>query len=96
MLTSVTKKQWKRRAAEIAGLKIKYRGRRWRDKLPDLSVEQRTAPCSDVMTRIVYPAGAPSGARQYPVGHSHKQGLELITPGMIETGQLRHMGGAKP
>lgn len=96
MLTSVTNRRWRKLSREIAELKSKYRGKRWRDKLPDLSVEQRAAPCSNIIARIVYSSGAPSGARQYPVGHSHKQGLELITPGMIETGQLRHMGGAKP
>jgi hypothetical protein len=29
--------------------------------------------------------------KQFPVGHSHKQGLELITPGM----DLQWMGGKK-
>jgi hypothetical protein len=33
----------------------------------------------------------PPGMKRFPVGHSHKQGLELITPGM----DLQWMGGKK-
>jgi hypothetical protein len=34
----------------------------------------------------------PPGMKQFPVGHFHKQGLELITPSM----DLQWMGGKKP
>jgi len=34
----------------------------------------------------------PSGMKQFPVGHCHKQGYELIIPGT----DLQWMGGKKP
>jgi len=54
-------------------------------------VEQRTAPCSNGMGGSTARRIQPVGMKQFPVGHSHKQGLELITPGM----DLQWMGGKK-
>src|SRR5262245_33531500 len=51
-----------------------------------------TAPCSNGMRGSTARRVPPPGMTQFPVGHSHKQGLELITPGM----DLQWMGGKKP
>ena len=48
-------------------------------------------PCSNGMRGSTARRVQPSGMKQFPVGHSHKQGLELITPGM----DLQWMGGKK-
>jgi hypothetical protein len=60
-------------------------------EFPDLKVEQRTAPCTNGMRGSTARRVQPPGMKQFPVGHSHKQGLELITPGM----DLQWMGGKK-
>ena len=59
---------------------------------PDLKVEQRTAPCSNSMRGNTARRVLPPGMKQFPVGHCHKQGLELIIPGT----DLQWMGGKKP
>lgn len=65
--------------------------------IPDYRVEQRTAPVSNV---IAVPGALarhelPEGAKQFPVGHLHKQGLSVITPGAIAQGELQYFGGKK-
>jgi hypothetical protein len=60
-------------------------------EFPDLKVEQRTAPCSNGMRGSTARRVPPSGMKRFPVGHSHKQGLELIIPGT----DLQWMGGKK-
>lgn len=63
-----------------------------RPEFPDLSVDtERLAPTSDRVGNGFAKPPLPEDARQFPVGHSHKQGLELVLPGEIEW-----MGGKKP
>jgi hypothetical protein len=83
---------WKKRQKEIARLKAKHGGDRSLGReFPDLKVEARTAPCSNSMRGNTVRRAQPPGMKLFPVGHSHKQGLELITPGM----DLQWMGGKK-
>ena len=82
--------KWSKRLAEIERLRKSVP--RYRVPFPDLSVEQRTAPCSDSIDhRTPGRRDRPSDARVFPVGHSHKQGYQLITPGT----PLEDMGGRK-
>jgi hypothetical protein len=84
---------WKKRQQEIKRLQAKHgNDRSLAREFPDLKVEQRTPPCSNGMRGNTARRARPLGAKQFPVGHSHKQGLELITPGM----DLQWMGGKKP
>lgn len=57
---------------------------------PDLSVEVRH-PTSDTVGNGFAKKPLHEDAKQFPVGHSHKQGLELVLPG-----ELEWMGGKKP
>jgi hypothetical protein len=83
---------WKKRQKEIERLKARHGAdRSLVREFPDLKVEQRTAPCSNVIRGGTARRPRPAGMKQFPVGHSHKQGLELITPGM----DLQWMGGKK-
>ena len=69
-----------RRLGYFASLKRHGRGR-IRAPFPDLSVPPRHVP--DLSTfRNPTPKRhpLPPDAKQFPVGNSHKQGLELITP----------------
>jgi hypothetical protein len=90
--------KWSKRAAEIAALRAKH-GKRRPNFMPDLSTEQRTAPCSNVLApihrRVTVGAHHPD-AQSFPVGQLHKQGPVLITPGDIAGGQLKFFGGGKP
>jgi hypothetical protein len=84
--------RWKKRQKEIQRLLAKHgKDRSLARELPDLEVEQRTAPCSNGMRGSTARRLQPPGTKRFPVGHSHKQGLELITPGM----DLQWMGGKK-
>jgi len=84
--------RWKKRQRQIEQLKAKYGSdRSLARQFPDLKVEQRTAPTSNSMLGSTPRRSRPPGMKQFPVGHSHKQGLELITPGM----DLQWMGGKK-
>ena len=84
--------QWKKRIKEIQRLQAKHgKDRSLVREFPNLKVEQRAAPCSNGMRGSTARRVQPSGMKQFPVGHSHKQGLELITPGM----DLQWMGGKK-
>jgi hypothetical protein len=83
---------WKKRQKQIARLKARHGAdRSLIREFPDLKVEQRTAPCSNGMRGSTARRPRPAGMKQFPVGHSHKQGLELITPGT----DLQWMGGKK-
>ena len=83
---------WKKRQRQIERLQAKHgKDRSLARKFPDLKVEQRTAPCSHGMRGSTARRAQPPGMKQFPVGHSHKQGLELITPGT----DLQWMGGKK-
>ena len=82
--------KWSKRLAEIERLRRTVP--RYRVPFPDLSVEQRTAPCSDSLHhKTSGKRERPGDARDFPVGHSHKQGYQLITPGT----PLEDMGGRK-
>ena len=84
---------WKKRRKQIQQLRAKYgKDRSLAREFPDLKVEQRTAPCTNGMRGSTAHRARPPGMKQFPVGHSHKQGLELITPGT----DLQWMGGKKP
>jgi hypothetical protein len=83
---------WKKRWKQIERLRAKHGNDRSRAReFPDLTVEQRPAPCSNGMRGSTARRAQPPGMKQFPVGHSHKQGLELITPGT----DLQWMGGKK-
>lgn len=83
--------KWKARQREIEALRKKHAGVKWRAPMPDLSVEQRTAPCGNRFGKTTGKKELPPDAKIFPVGHSHKQGLQLITPGT----HLPDMGGRK-
>ena len=73
---------WKKRREQIQLLLAKHgKDRSLAREFPDLKVEQRTAPCSNGMRGSTARRVPPSGMKRFPVGHSHKQGLELIIPG---------------
>lgn len=79
---------------------LKAKGRKSRrPDLPDLSVEQRTAPTSDLagIERVggSAPRPLPEDAKTFTIGHLHKQGPVLVTPGTIERGDLQYFGGKK-
>ena len=83
---------WKKRQKEIQRLREKHGAdRSLARQFPDLKVEQRTAPCTNGMRGSTARRAQPPDMKQFPVGHSHKQGLELITPGT----DLQWMGGKK-
>jgi len=83
---------WKKLQKQIERLKARHGAdRSLIREFPDLKVEQRTAPCSNGMRGSTARRPRPAGMKQFPVGHSHKQGLELITPGT----DLQWMGGKK-
>jgi len=83
---------WKKRQKQIQRLQAKHgNDRSLVREFPDLKVEPRTAPCSNGMRGSTARRARPPGVKQFPVGHSHKQGLELITPGT----DLQWMGGKK-
>lgn len=68
--------------------------RNWSTPFPDLKIEHdaSVAPCTNSFGNgRTKKKELPSDAKQFPVGHQHKQGLELITPGT----DLKWMGGRK-
>lgn len=70
-------------------------GKSKRPDFPDLSVgdhRQRYPSSNGVGNGLAKPTAASHpDAKQFPVGHSHKQGLELIT----NPADLPYMGGKK-
>ena len=82
----------KKRQKQIQRLRAKHGSDRSLARVfPDLKVEQCVAPCSNGMRGSTARRTRPPGMKRFPIGHSHKQGLELITPGM----DLQWMGGKK-
>lgn len=64
-------------------LKVKHPQLRL-NRMPDLSTPSNAPPTSDLSGArggSTAKRQLPPDAKQFPVGHSHKQGLELITPG---------------
>lgn len=76
---------------QVGYTRMKERGlRSQRPDFPDLSVEVRHPTSDRVGNGFVKPP-LPEDAKKFPVGHSHKQGLELVLPKEVEW-----MGGKKP
>jgi hypothetical protein len=83
---------WKKRRKQIEQLRAKHgTDRSLAREFPDLRIEQRTASCSNGMRGSTARRVLPPGMKKFPVGHCHKQGLELIIPGT----DLQRMGGKK-
>ena len=75
--------KWSSRQREIQRLKAKHAGERWRNILPDLSCPSRAPPCGGKFGPVIGKRMLPADAKQFPIGHTHKSGLEMITPGMM-------------
>ena len=86
--------KWKSRERQIAQMRERLRGERYKAPMPDLSIDREPPACGCGFARVGGPRQLPSDANHFPVGHSHKQGTELLTPGMIKN-DLAHMGGRK-
>lgn len=94
---------YKTRAHEIAALQKKYgkgRGRHFPVAFPDLKCESNVAPMSNNMA-VKFSSQRRGGcyhpdAKEFPIGNSHKQGPQLVTPAQFKNGELRYMGGGKP
>jgi hypothetical protein len=92
-LPQESRMHWKKRQKQIQKLQAKHgNDRSLAREFPDLKVEQRTAPCSNGMRGAAARRVLPLGMKQFPVGHCHKQGYELIIPGT----DLQWMAGKKP
>jgi hypothetical protein len=88
-----TEMHWKKRQKQIQFLQAKHgNDRSLAREFPDLKVEQRTPPCLNGMRGRTARRALPPGMKQFPIGHCHKQGYELIIPGT----DLQWMGGKKP
>jgi hypothetical protein len=88
-------KQWKKRQKEIAALRVKLRGSKYKVEMPSLKIEQNVSPLGNKFAPINGKKSLPKDAKHYPVGHSHKQGTQLITEGMIKNNELQFLGGKK-
>lgn len=67
------------------------------DRFPDLSVEQRTAPTSDLSGArggSTAKRQMPHDAKRFPVGNLHKQGPVLMSPDAIKN-DLQWYSGKK-
>jgi hypothetical protein len=86
--------KWKSRKRQIDKLLAKHGRGSWKVPFPNLSVDKDVPKTSDRITGFSYSKPLPSDAKTFPVGHSHKQGLQLITPGQLEN-EMEWMGGKK-
>jgi hypothetical protein len=86
--------KWKRRLREIEQLRRKHKGVKYKVELPDLKVEHNVAQLSNSFVPVLGKKSLPKGAKCYSVGHSHKQGLEMLTPDMLKN-DLQFMSGKK-
>lgn len=85
--------KWRKRLAEIERLKLKH-GKERGHEFPNLKVEQRTVPCSDVIAVpgvVLSPPGSKPRMPHLLVGSPHKQGLQVMSRSDIEWA-----GGKKP
>ena len=57
---------------------------------PDLKVDVKIPLSNCVVYTPMPPKELPEGAKIFPVGNSHKQGMELILPS-----EVKYMGGNK-
>jgi hypothetical protein len=95
MHSNSSNRKWRKLQQQIEMLR--RRKIRYGVPIPDLSVPQIRACTSNVIAVPGHWTPARTkliGAKQFAVGHSHKQGLELLTPDMIKTA-LPAMGGNK-
>lgn len=86
--------KWKKRLKELEALRAKYGKGSYRHPFPDLSVEQRTSPTSDMSgARGGSIAKRPAMPQQHGllVGTPHKQG-----PMVLAREDLPWAGGKKP
>jgi hypothetical protein len=75
--------------------KLRAQGRRGeRPDFPDLSVEQRTAPCSNGFGKTTGKRELPPDAQEFTVINSHKQGYMVGTPFDFKHGR-EFTGGKK-
>ena len=61
-----------------AGIKSK------RPEFPNLKVESRASPTTALFGPTPAPKPLPPDAKQFPIGHSHKQGYELMLPSEVQ------------
>jgi hypothetical protein len=87
-------KSWKKLEKQIASLREKHKGSKYRVELPSLTVEQNVAPLGNKFAPIKGKNSLHKDANIYPVGHNHKQGLEMLTPDIIKN-HLSFMSGKK-
>jgi len=87
--------KWTARLHEIARLKEKHKRAPYRNALPDLSVEQRTAPCSNRFAPTLGKKQPIEGVKQFPIGNNHKSGTMLVTEGMVKNNELQYLSGRK-
>lgn len=85
--------KWAKRQRELERIR-KVRARDGRIQVipfPDLTVPAQVAPVSNSIPGSVSKRQQPEGAKQFPVGHLHKQGMQLIAREDFEWA-----GGKKP
>ena len=87
--------KWKKRALQISLMKQKHKGERYQVPLPNLKVEHNVPPLGNQFAKVVGKRPPITGAKNYPVGNTHKSGPMLVTPGMIDNDELRFLGGKK-
>jgi len=88
-----SKMHWKKRQKQIQYLQAKHGNDRSLAREFPEKVEQRTARhARTAMRGRTARRVLPPGMKQFPVGHCHKQGYELIIPGT----DLQWMAGKKP
>jgi hypothetical protein len=83
--------KWKKRNKELARLRARHKGKKWRPALPDLSVRQ-VAPCSNRFDAIQsYSRPEPYTPAGCVVDHLHKSSLQVLL-----RSELPWAGGKKP
>jgi hypothetical protein len=76
---------------DLARLRALHAGQPYREPFPSLAVPAGYPSLSSGFAPVDPKRRLPADARRFPVGHQHKQGLELITPGT----DLKWMAGRK-
>lgn len=87
--------RWKNRVQQIALLQKQHKGERYKTPLPNLKMEQKCAPLGNKFAKVTGKRPPIVGAKEFPVGSVHKSNPMLITPGMIDNGELKYLGGRK-
>lgn len=79
----------------VLRLRAKHRNQSLVLPWPDLSTNSAAYPSINTVKSFSgLVRTLPHGAKPFPVGHLHKQGLQLITPGAIKD-DLPYYGGKK-